>query len=303
MNNNFTIYIPTYNRSNQLYKLTKFLLNYNFINIHIFDNSEKSLIENKSFQKFKKKNNFKYNKNSKNLGLVGNFNEILENIESKYFMILADDDFINISFVKKALSEFDNNNELAWVGSKSLIYNVIDRYYYFVGHQLKNKNYHFDVDYKKYDYNLRYNIPLCSIIFNSAFVNKKIRINNIGDDRSLLFKISLNNKYKLINSVGGIFTLNESSFSYNGGFSNFNKEYIKFSKKEEIKEILNYTHINNISKNYAIKEIEFFYKNIKSNKKFKKFNIIKRYLNLLYNLCSLKLASVVLSNFRKNILD
>lgn len=303
MKNKFTIYIPTFNRKNKLYKLVKYLLNYNFINIHIFDNSINSLKYDPKFLKLFKHSNLKYNKNKSNLGLVGNFNKILKNINSEYFMILADDDFVNVTFIENSLKEFINNNELAWVGSKSLIYNIVDKEYYFVGYQLKNKNYHFDIDSNQYEYNVNYNLPLCSIIFNYKFLNNKVKINKIGDDRSLLFKISLNNKYKIINSIGGIFTINESSFTYNGGYSNFNKDFIKTSKNEEIKEIINYTHIKKKSKLFAINKINFFYDSLKLHKDFSKNNFLKKYFNLIYNFKSLNLANIILSNYRKNILD
>ena len=126
----YTLYILTYNRINILSNLINNLLkniDLNF-NIHVFDNGS----DDETLNYVKKFETISYTRIEKNIGTVKGMNLILENVDTQYFSILCDDDFININFIYKSIEILNKNQSIGFICSKNIVFNQItNKYYYF----------------------------------------------------------------------------------------------------------------------------------------------------------------------------
>jgi len=119
-----TIGIPTYNRSEQLQTLLESLLKqtYKGIEIIISDNNSSDNTEEVCAQYLDKFNQYTYIKQETNIGSKENFIHLFEICETKYFMWIADDDFIDHNYIKECMNYHQNGN-YALVSGVSIYYN------------------------------------------------------------------------------------------------------------------------------------------------------------------------------------
>ena len=92
-----SILIPTKDYTQGLIRLLEYLpKNKPYLKIIISDDSSNDVIHN--YVKKIKLSNLIYNKNVKNLGVANNWNKLLKESNSKYFMFIHHDDYISDSF-------------------------------------------------------------------------------------------------------------------------------------------------------------------------------------------------------------
>ncbi|TAF77690.1 MAG: glycosyltransferase family 2 protein [Bacteroidetes bacterium] len=111
MNKKVTIGIATYNHANFLEKAILSALNQTYHNIEIIvvddcstDNTQEivSKLNNKSEK-------LKFFKNNGNLGIVGNYNKIIDLASGEYITILGDDDYLANDYIEKMILLFLEN--------------------------------------------------------------------------------------------------------------------------------------------------------------------------------------------------
>ncbi|MDD2870856.1 MAG: glycosyltransferase [Candidatus Gracilibacteria bacterium] len=222
-----SILIPTYNRPEYLKEcinsvLTQKGFNNNELEIIISDNStnnDTKIIVEKVIIDYLDKIII-FNKNSSNIGMIGNWNKLLELKSGKYFIFLSDDDkFYNDNSLKILYdliiekkgdlvygnSFIDRNGKLEYIkfhltnGYEMFKNNCIS----FGGTLYKNKGYYYDLNagyYADYDFNLEYVIggnilyidkdTFIYRIHNNQITNS---INGIDDKK---MKLYIFNKHK-----------------------------------------------------------------------------------------------------------
>lgn len=118
-----TIAIPTYDRIELLEASLASALNQSYKGkwkVIICDNSDKNLISiaRPSLLTLLNEAHVTYIHNEKNLGMVGNWNECINNCESEYITLLHDDDLLDPNFLK-TINEMVQRNPggLAYLGS------------------------------------------------------------------------------------------------------------------------------------------------------------------------------------------
>ena len=91
-----TVLIPTYNRKAWLMRAVESVLQERRIPIllHIFDNASTDDTENYVRELMRSDSRVRYTRNPKNIGVLLNYSQALENVESEYFIPLADDDWL-----------------------------------------------------------------------------------------------------------------------------------------------------------------------------------------------------------------
>lgn len=118
----FTIAIPTYNRSDLLIEAIESVLKQDIndvkTEIMVIDNdpTRGTLTERTLLRKYSKLNNFRYLKNRENLKVFGNWNRCFELAQSEWVILLHDDDMLLPSFLRimvEILKSVKNKKELA----------------------------------------------------------------------------------------------------------------------------------------------------------------------------------------------
>lgn len=127
----FTFGIPTYRRSKTLHETIESILgqqtNIEF-NILIVDNNPErnDETENLIYNKYSNIKNLTYIKNSKNLGLTGNWNRLFQLCQTKYMIMVHDDDYLLPIFMERISYFIDklpsasviNCRKINWTGEK-----------------------------------------------------------------------------------------------------------------------------------------------------------------------------------------
>jgi len=122
MDNAITAIITTYKRPKLLIRALNSLLNQTYKNIQIcvFDNASNDETEQivKSFML--KDSRVKYHCHSENVGMMGNYQFAFSKIETPYFSLLSDDDFLFPGFYETALNGFKQCPDAAFSACAAL---------------------------------------------------------------------------------------------------------------------------------------------------------------------------------------
>lgn len=121
MKNKLQVFIPTYNRSNLILRSLNSVLNqtYSDFEVIVSDNSSDLLTESL----FKNINDKRviYKKRNKVLSGIDHINVILDEVESEYFIIFHDDDFMHPQMINEQLNYLSVNESIIALGSNALV--------------------------------------------------------------------------------------------------------------------------------------------------------------------------------------
>lgn len=229
-----TICLFTYNRLDKLEKILNYLLNninLNTIKIHLFDNGS-----NKDTANFLEQydNKITIFKKTKNIGVKSIINFAFTTINTKYYHLLFDDDFVSADFLNKGINHLDLNQSDKTILSYSVLFNTTYSFFSILGKNWDTGRYSFFLNnVKKFHED---NIPLCSIIFSTDLLDQTIKINDIADERPFIYSnLFLGNVY-FLDIMGGAFLVHDNSIS---GTDGINKHYSSnFIKKSLLNEKL-----------------------------------------------------------------
>ena len=243
MNSPITICVITYNRK----KILKTLLDYlirnktELIIIKVFNNGSFDGTTEYLYSLESKKIIELYNE-EKNIGISNIIKIAIKTVKTEFFQILCDDDFVNINFIYSAYAKLQNDRSIGWLGSKSLIWYEKEKDYRILGLQWSTNTQNCSqLNIKKF---FKYNIPLCAILFRSSAINDNFTFNDVADEKILIGFISTNYKFKIINILGGCFTVSKFSFSGIGGIKKYDINFIENSLKKDLQNIEKYTKKN-----------------------------------------------------------
>lgn len=233
----YTLYILTYNRINILSNFINNLLkniDLNF-NIHVFDNGS----DDGTINFIKKIDKILYTRIEKNIGAINGMNAIIENVNTQYFSLLCDDDFINIDFIHKSVEILKQDQTIGFVCSKNIVLNQITNKYYYFNNYWSTKKYF--PSFRNLSKLYKNNFPPSAIVFNKKHLTNILNINLIGDETTFICSIANNAPFKFIDMLGGIFSVSIDSIS--GGQGGIEKKFstkeINQSYKKEIQSIDN----------------------------------------------------------------
>ena len=124
MNPKVSILIPTYNREKIIAETLESAINQTYKNIEIIivDNcsTDNTYLKVKDYSL--KDNRIKLYRNNKNIGPVKNWKKCIEFAKGEFIKILWSDDLISLDFVERTLNVLKNNNEIAFVYTKTRIF-------------------------------------------------------------------------------------------------------------------------------------------------------------------------------------
>ncbi|MGA1847656.1 glycosyltransferase family 2 protein [Deferribacter abyssi] len=120
-----SIIIPTYNRAKYLVQAIESALAQDYPNLEVVVSDNCSTDETQTVVKnFLNDKRFKYFRNEKNLGMVGNWRKALyEYITGEWAIILSDDDyFIDNQYISKAIDLINENRDIVIVHANQITY-------------------------------------------------------------------------------------------------------------------------------------------------------------------------------------
>lgn len=212
-----TTIIPTYNRSSFLKKTIKNVLSQNSFSKIIISDNDSTDDTSQVIDKILKnnKNRMSYHKNSSNIGIYNNFNCGLKMIDTKYFNVMSDDDFLAPDFINESTQILESNHDINVVVFDAIVINenykvVADRHPKYSEGPMS-----IEISVEKFVKNI---IPRTwtgmmfrsNVLINSGYID-----NDIGPyaDGYWLYKVFLNNKIFLKNKIGAILVNHENNFS------------------------------------------------------------------------------------------
>jgi glycosyltransferase involved in cell wall biosynthesis len=115
--------IPTYNRSGQLKKAVRSVLEqgYPHIKVCIFDNASEDDTESVVREFQKSDSRIMYHRHPYNIGAFNNFVFGLKQVDTPFFSILSDDDFLLPDFFENAIREFSRHPDCGFAALGCLV--------------------------------------------------------------------------------------------------------------------------------------------------------------------------------------
>lgn len=112
-----TIVIPTFNRSAGLVKAVTSISDQKVdrVQIHIFDNASTDDTEIKVQDLIQQHPNIRYTRRDHNLGSLANYSNAIQSVTTRYFIPLADDDWLLAGSIRRLLSEIEQHPNLCAV--------------------------------------------------------------------------------------------------------------------------------------------------------------------------------------------
>lgn len=124
-----TIGLPVYNGEKTIKKILESILAQTFQDfiLIISDNASTDLTEKICEEYSKKDSRIQYIKQKKNIGLLNNWNFLLKNATTKYFMWIEADDYYDHDFIKKNIQILESNEKFVGSISNSVYYDALDK--------------------------------------------------------------------------------------------------------------------------------------------------------------------------------
>lgn len=197
---NVTVCIPTYKRVEGLKRALESVINQNYPNIKIIisDNANCNEVEDVAHQNSLKGIDIVYIRQKINLGCEGNLMYLLGLVRTKYFMWLADDDWIDRDYIRELVTEHEKNDSLVLVSGQGILTNVNEEKYFCDEINLTSDFKFFRVI--QYWMNVLGNSVFYGVYRTSMVQNKRLEV-FFGSDILYLSELILEGKVKTIPEV------------------------------------------------------------------------------------------------------
>ena len=238
MNAKITALIPTYQRPELLRRAMLSVLGQSYTNLQlsIFDNASGKDTKNTVTSLSENDYRVKYHCHSNNIGALENFRHAFKSIDTPYFSILSDDDFLARDFYKDAIDVLDKNPETMFV-----ILNIfrIDENSNLIAHKESTNTLTFFSGREGFDEIHSGKIPQTwtSMVFRkelASIYDEMNDDNDLGSDMRFLFRIASRYDYAYLSKPGAFFTEHSESASASFKEVNLVHQGIQISRYIEI---------------------------------------------------------------------
>ena len=238
MNAKITALIPTYKRPELLRRAMLSVLgqSYSNLKLSIFDNASGKDTKDIVTSLSENDDRVKYHCHSNNIGALENFRHAFKSIDTTYFSILSDDDFLAKDFYKDAIDVLENNPETMFV-----ILNTfrIDENSNLIAHKESTNTLTFYSGKEGFDEIHSGKIPQTwtSMVFRkelASIYDEMNDDNDLGSDMRFLFRLASRYDYAYLSKPGAFFTEHSSSASSSFKEVNLVHQGIQISRYTEI---------------------------------------------------------------------
>ena len=255
MNAKITALIPTYKRPELLRRAMLSVLgqSYGDLQLSIFDNASGKDTTNVVTSLARDDHRVKYHCHSNNIGGQENQRHAFKSVDTPYFSILSDDDFLAKDFYKNAVDVLDNYPEVMFV-----ILNTfrVDENTNLIEHKVCTNKLSLHTGKKGFDEIHSGNIPLTwtGMVFRKDLVKMYEEMdddNDVGNDMRFIFRAASLYDFAYLSKVGAFFTAHSKSASSTFKAVNLVHQGIIISRYIEI------YHDENVSQD--VKDSTIFY--------------------------------------------
>tara|TARA_B100002019_G_C21274653_1_gene604598 strand:- start:9272 stop:10345 length:1074 start_codon:yes stop_codon:yes gene_type:complete len=238
MNAKITALIPTYKRPELLRRAMLSVLgqSYSNLKLSIFDNASGKDTKDIVTSLSENDDRVKYHCHSNNIGALENFRHAFKSIDTTYFSILSDDDFLAKDFYKDAIDVLENHPETMFV-----ILNTfrIDENSNLIAHKESTNTLTFYSGREGFDEIHSGKIPQTwtSMVFRkelASIYDEMNDDNDLGSDMRFLFRLASRYDYAYLSKPGAFFTEHSSSASSSFKEVNLVHQGIQISRYTEI---------------------------------------------------------------------
>lgn len=217
MNPKVTALVPTYCRPELLRRAMLSVLGQSYSNLQlsIFDNASGKDTQDVVASLSKNDDRVKYHCHSNNIGARDNFRYAFKSVDTPYFSILSDDDFLARDFYKDAIDVLDNNPETMFV-----ILNIfrVDENSNLIAHKESTNSLTFYSGKEGFDEIHSGKIPQTwtSMVFRKELASIYDEMDDDiddGNDMRFLFRIASRYDYAYLSKTGAFFTVHSKSGS------------------------------------------------------------------------------------------
>jgi glycosyltransferase involved in cell wall biosynthesis len=282
MNNKITALIPTYRRPEFLRRAMKSVLGqtYSNLQISVFDNASgdntKDVVTSLSGNDAR----IKYSCHAENIGALANFRYALKSVDTPYFSILSDDDFVAIDFYENAVDVLNNYPAVMFVILNTLI---VDENSNLIGDREATNRLSLYSGREGFDALHSGNIPITwtGMVFRKDVAHIYEEMDNrydVASDMRFLFHATSRYDYAYLSKVGAFFTLHTESYSESRKIIDLVHQGIQISRYVDI------FYDKNVSQDIRDR-VEFYIKKLLSQNIYKPaiieslVRIIKNYIN------------------------
>ena len=217
MNAKITALIPTYRRPKYLRRSILSVLGQSYKNLQlsVFDNDSRDETKDVVSSLNKNDGRIKYHCHPNNIGALANFRHAFNSVDTPYFSILSDDDFLSMDFYKNAIDVLDNHPEVMFVILNTL---RIDECSNLIGDREATDKLSFFNGISGFDELHSGNIPSTwtSMVFRKDVAKIYEEMENeydIASDMRFLFRAASRYNYAYLSKVGAFFTVHSESAS------------------------------------------------------------------------------------------
>lgn len=212
-----TALIPTYRRPKFLKRAIMSVLGQTYENLQlcIFDNASGDNTEDIVAKLNENDERIRYHCHSTNIGAFNNWKHIFKNIDTPYFSVLSDDDFLAQDFYESAIKVLDDNPNIGFV-----IFNTlrVDEDTNLIGNIECSNELNFYNGRKGFDAIHSGNIPLTwtGMMFRKevAKIYEEMQSDyDPGSDMRFIFRAASRYQYAHLSKVGAFFTVHSGSYS------------------------------------------------------------------------------------------
>ncbi len=217
MNSKVTALIPTYRRPKLLRRAMLSVLGQSYSNLQlsIFDNASGKDTRDVVNNLAKNDDRIKYHCHPNNIGDIANQNFSFKSVDTPYFSILGDDDFLTKDFYKDAVDVLDNNPEIMFV-----ILNIfkVDENSNLIEYKESTNKLTFYSGREGFDAMHSGKIPRTwtSMVFRkevTKIYDEMDNKNDVGDDMRFLFRLASRYNFAYLSKTGAFFTVHSESAS------------------------------------------------------------------------------------------
>lgn len=217
MNDKITVLIPTYRRPELLRRAILSVLRqtYSNLQVSVFDNASGDNTEEVVRRLSANDSRIKYHCHAHNIGAIANFKYAFKSVDTPYFSILSDDDFLAKDFYENAINVFKDNPEVMFVILNTLI---VDENANLIGNREGTHRLSLYQGKKGFDAMHSGNIPLTwtAMVFKRELAQLYADMDDrydIASDMRFLFRAASRYNFAYLSKVGAFFTDHAGSFS------------------------------------------------------------------------------------------
>ena len=217
MNEKITALIPTYRRPEYLRRAILSVLRqtYSNLQVSVFDNASLDETEEVVSILSSDDGRLKYHRHDNNIGAMANFRFAFQSVNTAYFSILSDDDFIARDLYENAINILNSNPEVMFVILNTL---TIDENTNLITNTTNTNKINFYCDSNRFDAFHSGSIPITwtGMVFRRDIAEIFVKIDDdhdIAPDIRFLLHAVARYKFAHLSKIGAFFTANSRSVS------------------------------------------------------------------------------------------